>query len=102
MPTMIVSWKKLDSNRKKAAKDQCATELNSVVLMIEHFGDEIGQSDAEERSCREGKGTANKLSARVEYRSAEPEKEGTRRTGQGKSTIDDCQTSGGPPAGTHD
>ena len=45
--SVVVSRQKFNSDSKDAAKGQDETELHTVVLMVEHFRNEIGQGDAQ-------------------------------------------------------
>ena len=63
MSAVVVSRQKLDADRQDAAQNEYQTELHSVMLMVEYFRNEIGQSDAEKSSGRKGEGTADNVRA---------------------------------------
>ena len=46
MAAVVVSRQEFNADGKDAAKSQDETQFHSVVLVVEHFRDEIGQCDA--------------------------------------------------------
>ena len=69
--------------------------------MVEDFGDEVGQRDAQKRSGGKGEGAADKMSAGFKGRCTEPENECSGRACECEATVDNGQTSRCPAAGIH-